>query len=193
MSVELTFDTMLNLRFFFFCTLPIALIEEIGNHKNEIYASLSESLERPDMLTGAREFIVRGRRFQVYFASDRHQIDFSSDVRPLQYQGDSLAYGGKRYISQPLGNAQVSGKFRQRGVRPDRDMAHVETICVSTADDGLSGPHLAPSFSCRERRTGQRIRNLDGQGKAADMASGLSFLFWAFLLQAIGLLIDLQQ
>lgn len=84
MTVELSFDLMLNLHFYFTGRFPVELIDEIGQHKYEVYASLSEDLARPDILVGSRQFVASGRKFDVSFASDQRQVDFSSDLHPLR-------------------------------------------------------------------------------------------------------------
>lgn len=84
MPVELTFDLVVDLRFLFTGSLPIALKEEIGSRKNEIYARLSQDLSRPDMRTGSEQFVVEGRKFEVLFASDQRQIGPSSVAWPLR-------------------------------------------------------------------------------------------------------------
>ena len=84
MTVELTYDLALELRFLFTGQYPIALMEQIGQQKNDIYSNLSADLRRPDMLSGSREFSVAGRKFLVLFASDQRQVDRVSDKRPLR-------------------------------------------------------------------------------------------------------------
>lgn len=84
MTVELTYDLVLELRFLFTGQYPIALMEQIGKQKNEIYSNLSPDIRRPDMLSGSREFSVAGRKFLVLFASDQRQVDRVSDKRPLR-------------------------------------------------------------------------------------------------------------
>jgi len=83
-AVELTYDLVLELRFLFTGQYPIALMEQIGKQKNEVYSGLSQDIRRPGMLSGSREFSVAGRNFLVLFASDQRQIDQVSDKRPLR-------------------------------------------------------------------------------------------------------------
>jgi len=62
----------------------MSLKDEIAERKNEIYNSLTQDPDRRDMLSTAAEIDVAERRFYVVFASDKHQIDPSSDIRPLR-------------------------------------------------------------------------------------------------------------
>jgi len=82
--VEVNFDFWVRAAFAWTGRLPIALMEEIGRLKVEIYQALTPNPREPDMLTLERVFTVEGRRFRASFAADREQIDASSGVQPLR-------------------------------------------------------------------------------------------------------------
>lgn len=84
MTVDLTFDFKVEYHFFWTGRFPAALMEEIGRRKNDIYQKLSPDLRRPDLLSGSDVITVEGRTFEVLFAADKYQTDFSSDVRPMR-------------------------------------------------------------------------------------------------------------
>ena len=84
MHIELSFDLILDLHFLVTGRFPISLKDAIGEHKKEIYSSLTQDPDRPDMLSTMREIDASGRRFYVVFASDKQQVDSDSDVRPLR-------------------------------------------------------------------------------------------------------------
>jgi hypothetical protein len=82
-TVELTFDWKLDAKFLVTHQLPLSLKEEIGEHKNEIYASLSRNLRSPDRLEGSAKFnLNNGHSFRVFFVSDLRQP--SSEIQPLR-------------------------------------------------------------------------------------------------------------
>ena len=83
MTVELTFDFVLELKFLVTHQLPLLLKEGIGEHKNEIYASLSRDPGSPYRRVGSSTFkLNNGATFRVFFVSDlRHP---SSDLQPLR-------------------------------------------------------------------------------------------------------------
>ena len=75
---------MVELHFFFTGRFPIALMNEIARRKEQVYSELMPDLRWPNMLSGASEFTVERRRFQVLFFADQEQIDESSNIRPLR-------------------------------------------------------------------------------------------------------------
>jgi hypothetical protein len=82
--VELTFDFWVECHFYWTGRLPIALMEEIGRRKNEIYQSLSPDPQDGEILVGQEGFTLGGRDYLVLFAADQRRIDMSSDTRPLR-------------------------------------------------------------------------------------------------------------
>ncbi len=83
MTVELTFDFMVEIQFLWKGRLPMALWDEIARQKNEIYRSLEPREDNPDLLTGSKIMSVEARRFDVLFASDPAQNDVADDIRSL--------------------------------------------------------------------------------------------------------------
>jgi hypothetical protein len=82
-TVELTFDLVLDLKFLVTGQLPLSLKRVIGEQKNQIHASLSPDPDFPRRLVGSRIFKLNGGdTFLVYFVSDlRHP---SSELQPLR-------------------------------------------------------------------------------------------------------------
>jgi len=82
-TVELTFDLVLDLKFLVTGQLPLSLKRVIGEQKNEVHASLSRDPDSPHRLVGFRTFILDGGdKFRVFFVSDdRHP---SSELQPLR-------------------------------------------------------------------------------------------------------------
>jgi hypothetical protein len=83
-TVDLSFDFLVEIHFLVTGRFPIALMNEIAELKNEIYAKLRPDVARPNMLTGYQEFSVLGEKFQVLFASDQKQINLLTDTRSLR-------------------------------------------------------------------------------------------------------------
>jgi hypothetical protein len=82
-TVELSFDLALDLKFLVTYQLPIALKQLIGEQKNEIHASLSRDPHYQYRLTGQRTFTLGdGIRFRVSFVSDTRQP--SAELQPLR-------------------------------------------------------------------------------------------------------------
>lgn len=84
MTVELTFEFWVESQFYWTGQLPIALMEEIGRHKVEMYEALRAHPLEPDMLAVEKVFTVQGHRFQVLFAADGQRLDASSNKRQLR-------------------------------------------------------------------------------------------------------------
>ena len=84
MLIDLTYDPVVELHFWFTGRYPTALMNEISKNKLKIYERLVPDLRRHDMLCGSEEFQVEGRKFRVLFASDTRQNDRASDIRPLR-------------------------------------------------------------------------------------------------------------
>jgi hypothetical protein len=82
-TVELTFDLALELKFLVTHQLPLELKQVIGEQKNEVYSSLSNDKGAPRRLVGSRTFKLKdGNTFIVFFASDRRKP--SSENQPLR-------------------------------------------------------------------------------------------------------------
>lgn len=84
MTIDLTFDFMVEIQFLWRDRFPPSLYEEIGRQKLEVYQSLKPDADHPDLLTGSRVISAAGRRFDVLFASDPQQNDAENDIRPLR-------------------------------------------------------------------------------------------------------------
>ena len=83
MTVELTFDLALELKFLVTHQLPLSLKQAIGERKNEIHASLTHDLRSPYRLAGSWTFeLDNGDTFGVFFVSDLRQR--SSELQPLR-------------------------------------------------------------------------------------------------------------
>jgi hypothetical protein len=86
MTVELTFDEVINLKFLLTRQLPLELMRVIGQNKNEIHASLSRDRNHRNRLAGSGTFeLNNGDKFQVDFVSDLRQP--SSHPQPLHVTG----------------------------------------------------------------------------------------------------------
>lgn len=83
MTVELTFDLVIDLKFLVTGQFPLSLKRLIGEQKNEIHASLSPDPDSPRRLVGSRIFMPDGDgTFFVFFVSDlRHP---SAELQPLR-------------------------------------------------------------------------------------------------------------
>jgi hypothetical protein len=82
-TVELTFDFVLDMKFLVTHQLPLLLKQVIGEQKNEIHASLSRDQSSPYRLVGLRTFKLNdGDKFLVFFVSDLRQP--SSELQPLR-------------------------------------------------------------------------------------------------------------
>lgn len=83
MTVELSFSDWLLLQLMFSHRFPPALIDAIGEKKNDVHASLSPDPKNRYRLRGAAIFkLNNGDRFEVSFVSDRRQP--SAEIQPLR-------------------------------------------------------------------------------------------------------------
>lgn len=82
MTVVLTFDMILDLKFLVTQQLPTSLKRAIGDRKNDIYASLTRAPGAQHRLVGSRTFDVDGATYLVFFVSDNRQP--SSEHQPLR-------------------------------------------------------------------------------------------------------------
>lgn len=83
MTVELTFDFVLDLKFLVTHQFPLSLKQAIGEHKNEIHASLTPDPNSPHRFVGMRTFEIDDQgTFRVFFVSDFRQP--SSELQPLR-------------------------------------------------------------------------------------------------------------
>jgi hypothetical protein len=81
MTVDLTFDISIELKFLVTHQFPLSLRDAISAQKKEIHASLTPVPGDPYLLQGERSFGLDGRKFRVFFVSDRRQP--SAELQPL--------------------------------------------------------------------------------------------------------------
>jgi len=82
-TVEVTFDMAVDLKFLLTGQLPMELKRIIGEQKNAIHASLSPDPRSPQRLVGTGLFeLTNGDTFRVDFVSDRRHP--TAELQPLR-------------------------------------------------------------------------------------------------------------